>query len=175
MIYEPQEDSYLLAGEVKKRARGRVLDMGAGSGVQALAAEGNKSVFSVTAVDIDPEVVNFIRSMRINVIQSDLFENVEDEYDFIIFNPPYLPDDPMDKAIALNGGPTGREILHRFLEECPNYLCESGEILFAQSSITGIPETEKKLGELGFDYEIVARQKVPWEELVVFSCRLRKE
>ncbi|GAF79227.1 unnamed protein product [marine sediment metagenome] len=174
MIYEPREDSYLLAGEVEKRARGRVLDMGTGSGFQALAAEKSNSVTSVTAADIDPEVVRFVSSMRINAVQSDLFENIDGEYDFIIFNPPYLPTDPRDRVPAIDGGPTGREVLDKFLDECPAYLTEGGGALFVQSSITGIKKTEKRLEELGFEYEIIARQKIPWEELVVFSCQLKK-
>lgn len=175
MIYEPREDSFLLAEEVKKRAWGRVLDMGTGSGIQALAAERSPRVTDILAVDIDREAVEFVRSMRINAVQSDLFENVEGEFDFIIFNPPYLPNHPLDNVVAIDGGPTGREVLDRFLEECREYLSEQGEIIFVQSTITGIEETKKKLEELGFEYEIVAKQKIPWEELVVFHCRLRRK
>ncbi|MCD4739905.1 methyltransferase [archaeon] len=175
MIYEPQEDSYLLAGEVGKRARGRVLDMGTGSGIQALTAEKSKGVNSVTVVDMDTEVISFVSSMRFEVIESNLFENVLDKYDFIIFNPPYLPNEPRDPQPCLDGGLTGREILDKFLENCSMHLEENGEILFVQSSLTDIKKTEKKLEELGFEYEIVAEQKIPWEKLAVFSCRLKKK
>jgi methylase of polypeptide subunit release factors len=37
-IYEPQEDSFLLQKVLKEYAFGRVLDMGTGSGIQALTA-----------------------------------------------------------------------------------------------------------------------------------------
>ena len=142
MIYEPQEDSYLLAGEVGKRARGKVLDMGTGSGIQALTAEKNKGVNSVTVADVDTEVLSFVSSMHFEVIETNLFENIYEKYDFIIFNPPYLPDNPKDPQPSLDGGPTGREMLDQFLEDAPTYLNKGGEILFVQSSITGIEETE---------------------------------
>ncbi|MCD6414433.1 MAG: methyltransferase [Candidatus Diapherotrites archaeon] len=175
MVYEPREDSYLLAEEVKRRAWGKVLDMGTGSGVQALAAEKSPRVTDILAADVDEEAVNFVSSMRINAVQSNLFENIEGRFDFIIFNPPYLPNHPMDDVVAIDGGPTGREVLDKFLDECKEYLSEQGEIIFVQSTITGIEQTKKKLDELGFDYEIAAKQKIPWEELVVFHCRLKPE
>lgn len=172
MVYQPREDSYLLVGEVEKRARGRVLDMGTGTGVQSLAALQKTSVNSVTSVDKDPSAVKFVKKMGLDCLESDLFENVEGKFDFIVFNPPYLPDDPKVKDIALDGGPNGNDLLFRFLEQCPEYLNDNGEVLFVQSSITGLDKTEEKLSDLGFQYSIVARQKIPWEELVVFSCKL---
>ena len=56
MIYEPREDSYLLAQQVKKFAKGKVLDIGTGSGIQAETATKNGA--DVLAVDIDKECVN---------------------------------------------------------------------------------------------------------------------
>jgi release factor glutamine methyltransferase len=174
MVYEPREDSFLLEEHVQKRARGRVLDMGTGSGVQAVAVGKNPSVTEIIATDIDAEAVEFVKSMGIKALKSNLFEKINGKFDFIMFNPPYLPDHPKVKDVALDGGPTGRELLDEFLEQAPEFLKEDGEIIFVQSSVTGIPETKKKLEELGFENSIIARQKIPWEELVVFSCRLKQ-
>ncbi|NTV24001.1 MAG: methyltransferase domain-containing protein, partial [Nanoarchaeota archaeon] len=77
-IYEPREDSLLLAKYVSLLARkGQiVLDMGSGSGIQAEAAiqKGAKAV----CVDINPHAVEHLKSkfMSSVVLQSDLFENV---------------------------------------------------------------------------------------------------
>ena len=38
MIYHPAEDSFLLGIQVKKFAKGKILDLGSGSGYQALIA-----------------------------------------------------------------------------------------------------------------------------------------
>ena len=96
MNYEPREDSELLAKYVKKFAFGNVLDMGTGSGIQAITAAKKKSVKSVVAADIQEEVIennkNNIKNKKIKFIVSDLFSNIKNKkFDTIIFNPPYLP------------------------------------------------------------------------------------
>ena len=56
-MYQPREDSFLLEKEVKKYAKGDVLDIGAGSGIQALAAAKKRNTKKVLAVDIDKKVI----------------------------------------------------------------------------------------------------------------------
>ena len=109
-IYEPREDSYLLQKLVKLETKttDKVLDMGTGSGIQAKTAY--EITKDVTAVDINPECLNI---NNIKTIQSDLFNNIQESYDLIIFNPPYLPEDPnepKDSALATTGGKEGHEI-----------------------------------------------------------------
>ena len=105
-IYQPAEDSYLLQKHVKKYAFGRVLDLGTGSGIQALTAIKNKEVREVVAVDVNKNAIeelnNKVKSEKIRkvkVIFSHLFSNVRNKFDTIIFNPPYLPQDKVGKEI----------------------------------------------------------------------------
>ena len=77
MIYEPQEDSYLLEKYVKQHAFGKVLDIGSGSGIQALAAL--PTAEQVTAVDIDDETLEHLKELenkhsRLRIIKSDLLK-----------------------------------------------------------------------------------------------------
>ena len=160
MIYEPAEDSYLLEKWVKDLVSGKVLDMGTGSGIQALAAKGE-----VLAVDVNPEAVAFVKSKGIEAIQSDLFENVEGKFDWIIFNPPYLPEDerePEDSKLITTGGKEGHEVLSKFLLEAKKYL--NGKILLVISNLTGNPK------ELFKDYEwkLLESEKVFFERLSVY-------
>ena len=60
MIYEPAEDSYLLQKLVRQYAIGRVLDMGTGSGIQALTAIESPNSREVIAVDINENGYNNI-------------------------------------------------------------------------------------------------------------------
>lgn len=141
MIYEPQEDSYLLNKYVKKLVYGRVLDMGTGSGIQAIAARENTKY--VVAVDIDLEAVAYTRNNGLLTVQSDLFTHVNGKFDWIIFNPPYLPEDtaePYESKRATTGGEKGSEILKRFLREAKKYLVTDGKILLVISSLTGDPK-----------------------------------
>ena len=88
MIYAPSDDSFLILEQVKKYAKGKVLDMCTGSGILAKAAL--EKTKDVTAVDIKEKAVNHCKKNKINVIKSDLFHKVEGKFDLIIFNPPYL-------------------------------------------------------------------------------------
>lgn len=170
MVYQPREDSFLLEQAVKEHARGKTLDMGTGTGIQALAAQAKG--LEVIAVDIDPGAVKEAQSKGINTVQSDLFKGIGGKFDTIIFNPPYLPDaEPRD--IALDGGPTGLELLARFLKQAKHYLTGGGQILFVQSSVTGIDKTKQLLLERGYNFKIASSTSVMTEELVVFKAWAR--
>ena len=115
-IYEPQEDSHLLAGQVKKYAFGNVLDVGCGSGIQGMAALKNKKVTAITFLDNNPAAIAYVKShlenplhKPVSYIESNLFSHIEKNarfnmFDTIIFNPPYLPDDELDDEKAITTG-----------------------------------------------------------------------
>ena len=151
MIYEPREDSFLMEKAVKKYAYGKVLDMGTGSGIQAIAAAKNKKVKSVIAVDINKEAVmdtlqNAMKEgIPISVQQSNLFRNIDEKFDTIIFNPPYLPRDPKLKDLTLDGGKKGYELIQRFLKQANKYLENDGIILLLFSSLTDKDKVEEIL------------------------------
>ena len=52
ILYGPREDSKLLEKYVSQYAKGSVLDIGTGSGIQALTAAKSGKVKSVLATDI---------------------------------------------------------------------------------------------------------------------------
>tara|TARA_Y100000310_G_C20641706_1_gene794319 strand:- start:315 stop:821 length:507 start_codon:yes stop_codon:yes gene_type:complete len=165
MIYEPQEDSYLLQKWVRKFSSGKVLDMGTGSGLQGMTA--SESADSVLCVDINPEAVEYVKKKGLEVIQSDLFENVAGKFDLIIFNPPYLPEDleePADSRLATTGGKKGSELLERFLKDAKEYLVDDGMILVLVSSLTGKAEDLFK----EYDYKLLDSEKLFFEELFVY-------
>ena len=78
-IYKPREDSFLLEKYVKKYAKGIVLDLGTGSGIQAKAAS-SKADF-VIAVDINQKALEHcskdLKSDKILCLKSDLFSFFE--------------------------------------------------------------------------------------------------
>ena len=77
----------------------KFLEMGAGSGIISLLAA--RKGARVTASDINPVAVEAIienarrNSLKVNCSVSDLFDTIsENEFDYIIINPPYYPGDP---------------------------------------------------------------------------------
>ena len=170
-IYEPAEDSYLLEKAVRNLAFGRVLDMGTGSGIQAQAAASLSQVREVVAIDINPKAVKQFegKNKKINVIQSDLFKNVNGKFNTIIFNPPYLPQDKGIEDSALYGGKHGWEISERFLREVSNYLISDGIILFLFSTLTNKEKIEGFIEHNLLEFKEVDSLKIAFETLFVYK------
>jgi release factor glutamine methyltransferase len=172
MVYSSQEDSYLLLEQVKKLAHGRVLDMGTGSGIQAVGAAEKDEVKEVIAVDIDDEAVRQVRNLnnsKIKVFNSDLFLEVGGSFDTIIFNPPYLPEDENDDDDALDGGKKGFELIARFLHQAKDYLNKDGFILIVFSNRTGREAVDEVLMREGFSHELLDKKSLAFfEELYVY-------
>ncbi|HHI04291.1 MAG TPA: methyltransferase domain-containing protein, partial [Candidatus Woesearchaeota archaeon] len=59
-VYEPMEDSFLLAEHVKKHSNGFVLDVGTGSGIQAITASEKANL--VIGVDISRDAIKLSKS-----------------------------------------------------------------------------------------------------------------
>lgn len=182
-LYEPREDSFLLERNVEKFAFGKVLDMGTGTGILAIAAAKNKKVKSVMAVDINKEAVLYVldvcvsEGMPVTVVQSDLFENIDEKFDTIIFNPPYLPNEKQEnsnssynlKDYALDGGEKGYEVTERFLVDAKKRLTEDGQILLLFSSLTNKNIVDAILRREGYKFEQVDSMKLDFEELYVYK------
>ena len=127
MIYEPSEDSFLLADVVKKYSKGKsVLDIGTGSGIQTISAISSGAKF-VLASDINEEALKHVKTAYTNIqtIHSNLFSNISGKFDLIIFNPPYLPADKREDAESqevTTGGKKGDEIIIKFLKHAKEHL-----------------------------------------------------
>lgn len=180
IVYEPREDSFLLEKAVRAYAFGRVLDVGTGSGIQAIASARKKEVESVVAVDVNLEAIEQAKENanrtgvqeKIVFKQSDLFEKVEGKFDTIAFNPPYLPaSKEYEPDVALESGESGRELTERFLREFERHLNAKGVVLLLQSSVSGWGKTKEKLEAKGFAVEIVGREKFFFEEIVVLKAQ----
>ncbi|MBN2567336.1 methyltransferase [Candidatus Woesearchaeota archaeon] len=171
-VYEPREDSYLLLQCIRPYARGRVLDMGTGSGV--LARESARYADEVVAADINPQAIVLgkrLRLPKITWIESDLFADIKGRFDLIVFNPPYLPDDPRAKDIALDGGLRGHELIERFLMGAKRHLNPDGRVLLLFSSRTGKEVVEAIMAQEGYSAELLREQALDFERLYVYALR----
>lgn len=177
MIYEPAEDSYLLKRFVDKHAFGSVLDMGTGSGIQAMAAAKQKKVRSVLAVDVNTEAVKHCKKLKHHKLKcawSNLFSNVKGRFDTIIFNPPYLPEQKRERKVTsriVAGGKQGYELLEKFLSKASKHLTSIGSILIVFSSLTKKPNVDEAVERYGFTFTQLASQRISFEELYVYEIK----
>ena len=185
-VYEPAEDTFLLADNLDVRKGERVLELGTGCGLLAILAA--KVGVQVVATDINPAALKCARANavkhrvgdRIDFRLGDLFEPVVGEhFDLMIFNPPYLPVEPEEALCgpldrAWEAGPDGRRIIDRFLCELPNHLTPNGRVLFVQSSLANISKTLRVLKTSGFKVNTI-HKKLPFEELFLLSCFIARK
>ena len=168
-IYEPREDSYLLADAVNHYAEGNVLDMGTGTGIQGIIAA--KKGCNVTFADINPKAITCAehnaKANGVNgqFIITDMFSKITDRYNTIIFNPPYL-DDVTDLTkganISLDGGSDGRKYIDILLNNFKKYVKTKYNILLLESSINKYQIDIDK-----YNAEVVASKRIFFEEMVV--------
>jgi release factor glutamine methyltransferase len=183
-VYEPAEDTFLLAEKMRVEEDDAVLDMGTGCGILAvLAVEKAKSVL---AVDINPYAIecaiknaemNGARE-RIEFRHGDLFQPIKpnEQFSLILFNSPYLPSEPDEEKSwigkAWAGGRNGRKIIDRFIMNAPNFLAAGGRIQLVQSSFSDVNRTLKMFSERSLRAMVVAQVKVAFESIVLVEAKL---
>lgn len=175
-VYEPEEDSFLFAENLRVKRGSRVLDMGTGSGILGILAA--EQAEEVLAVDINPLAIrctkqNAKRNLtqaNMYFLQGDLFAPIVQsvKFDLILFNAPYLPSEKDEEDSWLGrswtGGITGRAVIDRFISQVPPHLEEKGEILLMQSNLAKVEKTKEKFLLLGMKTEAVARFDLPFFE-----------
>ncbi len=169
-IYQPAEDSFFFADFLKKFLKkhkiNSYLDMGTGSGILSEVALEVLDKKNILAADINPLSIKLLKKKNINVIETNLFENIKNKYDLITFNAPYLPRDkrePKSSQLATTGGKNGDEISIKFLKQAKKHLNKNGKILLLISSLTPQDKIKK------FKSKLVARKKIFMEELLILE------
>ena len=152
----PQPDTEILVEEVINMCRNincsepektiKVLDLCTGSGSIGVSIAKNIKKCEITLSDISydaleiaqknsAEVTGDIQNNKIKIIQSDLFEKIEEKFDIIVSNPPYIEtktiqtldkEVQMEPRIALDGGEDGLDLYRRIIKEAYKYLYNNG-------------------------------------------------
>ena len=88
-----------------------ILDIGTGSGCIPITLKKLLPESSIDACDISPQALEVARdnaqsnNVDINFIKSDIFSNINNKYDCIISNPPYIREDEEIMPIVKNNEP----------------------------------------------------------------------
>ncbi|MCI6955460.1 MAG: peptide chain release factor N(5)-glutamine methyltransferase [Clostridiales bacterium] len=151
----PRPETELLAEAVANRAKDKsVLDLCTGSGAIAISVKKHEPTAAVTASDVSENAIFVAKAngvanlVDVKFITSDLFENIDGEFDIIVSNPPYIKADDIqnldvevrgyEPIIALDGGKDGLEFYRRIIDDAAAHLRDGGELLME----LGIGEAE---------------------------------
>ncbi|KON29896.1 hypothetical protein AC477_05405 [miscellaneous Crenarchaeota group-1 archaeon SG8-32-1] len=182
-VYEPAEDTFLIADKLDVKNSDVVLDVGTGCGLLAvLAAEKAKRV---VAIDINPHAIecanrnaqtNKVKN-KIDFRQGNLFEPIKENelFSLIIFNSPYLPSEPDEDSWigrAWDGGPNGRQVIDQFITKVPNFLLAGGRILLVQSSLSDLNRTFEMFNEIGLKATVIKEIKVSFETIILVEAKI---
>ncbi|SNS83094.1 Methyltransferase small domain-containing protein [Actinacidiphila glaucinigra] len=123
--------STTLAGITVRTPVARALDLGTGSGTQALHA--SRHATRVTATDLNPRALHFTRltlalsgAPEPDVRQGSLFEPVGGErYDLIVSNPPFVIS-PGSRFTYRDGGMAGDDLCRTVVRQAADHLTEGG-------------------------------------------------
>ena len=125
----------------------RLVDVGTGSGILAITLALERPGLEVSAVDLSEDALALARenaehlgvSDRIAFRRSDLLDQLEGPFHWIVANLPYIPTADLatlqrevkfDPALALDGGKDGLTIIKRLIESLPGKIASNGLIAF---------------------------------------------
>ena len=162
----PQPDTEILVEKAIEIAettqKNKILDMCTGSGCIAISLAKKINNAQITAVDI-----------------SDMFNNIEEKFDIIVSNPPYIETETINKLeievqnephVALDGGIDGLKFYKIIANNAFEYLNENGYLLLEigynqQESVTQLLQDTGKyknietIKDLGGNYRVVIARK----------------
>lgn len=143
----------------------RVLDLGTGSGINALLAA--RKTTSVVAVDINPAAVDAAEcnadrnhlAGRISFAVSDLYDSVDGAFDLIVFNPPFRWFKPRDLVEAASTD-ENYTTLRRFMRETSEHLRPGGRLLVHFGTSGDLAYLRLLIESHGYNEDTVATHEV---------------
>jgi len=174
-VYPPSEDSTLLIESFDVNVGEKVLEIGCGSGVVSIHCAKNGAV--VTSGDINKKAVALteknaeLNGLLLHVMHTDVYSDITEKYDTILFNLPYLPvDEEGELARSWSGGNDGLGPLPALLNGAPSHLNPDGRMIVVVSSLMD----QNKLSDLLSEYAVRTLSELPlfFEKLRVLEIKL---
>ena len=167
--------SKFMAKKLSLKPEDIVLDMGTGSGIQAITA--GRTASKVIAVDINPEAVKYARKNvvanqledKVSVLEGDLFFPLQKQriFSVILLTPPYLegrPESDFDHALF----DPEKRLLKRFFSEAHEYLRPDGHVQMLYSSIADYEKALSISEGLGWRHEQIAQEETFSETFFIY-------
>lgn len=187
-VYEPSEDTFLLIDSINIQKNERFFEIGTGTGIISLYLA--KKGYDGVCCDINPIAVEIVKKnyftnqskllASLDIRLGDMFKvlNLEEKFDVIIFNPPYLPTKTdeyvggsgwFDKAVS--GGSDGLLVTTVFLKKVNSYLKKEGRAYFVFSSLADQKKLHDLLNKNNLKYEIIKENRFDDEILFVYKIK----
>ena len=149
----------------------KVIDLGTGSGCIGITLKLKNPSFDVTLLDISKEALDVAKqnasslNAQVKLCQNDMLENLEEKYDIIISNPPYIKEnEPIEEIVknnephlALYAGIDGLDCYRKILKEAKHHVNNRFLLAFE------IGETQKdaiiELAKLSFPHAKICAKK----------------
>jgi release factor glutamine methyltransferase len=158
----------------------RVVDVGTGSGILALAAA-RAGAAKVTAVDINPiAALNAAENARANglgksimAVCSNLLSALAPraQFDVIISSPPSFPGEPRDLADrAWHAGPNYRDVAS-FFDQARARLVPGGRVYILLSSDSGLSLFSTLIARAQFQARVIAERLILIESLIIYELQ----
>jgi len=128
---------------------GKVLDLGCGTGVVGIILGTINTNIDIDMVDVNERAIALakenitLNKVGANVFVSNVYECVNEKYDYIITNPPIR---------------AGKDVIRKFLLGSFDYLKDSGKLYFVMRKDHGVKSMIKELEEK-FNVSVINRDK----------------
>ena len=189
----PRQDTEILIEETLKKLKDnkhksnlKGFEIGVGSGIISITLLKEIETLTMIGVDINDKAIELTKanalkhevSDRLCILNSNLFEkiNKENQFDFIISNPPYIETKVIDSLkedikkhepkLALDGGEDGLDFYRAIIEQSKSYISPEGFIAFEIGYNQG--EAVKKIFvENGYPNVTIAKDLAGFDRVVI--------
>ena len=162
----------------------KIIDLGTGSGCIGLTLKSKLPNAEVTLLDISKEALEVAKlnasnlGLEVNFILNDMLENINNKYDVIISNPPYIGEGEdleelvknNEPSIALYGGVDGLECYKKILKNIKRNLNEKYLIAFEIGKNQG-EEVKLLIEEHLENVEVIIKEDYQEKARMVFAYR----
>ena len=159
----------------------KVLDLGTGSGCIGLTLKHLNPNLDITLSDLSPYALEVASqnsknlNLDVKIIESNLFDNIEDKYDVIISNPPYVSiNDEIDDIVkdnephmALYADNNGLDFYDKILSNAKNYLNDKYLIAF-EIGFSQKDNVLKLINKYLNDVKVITKQDMSKRDRMVF-------
>ena len=163
----PRQDTEILVEEVMKNLHDgmSILDMCTGSGCILLSLLHYSNGCAGTGADISPKALEVAEKnakalgIKARFVQSDLFEKIDEKFEIIVSNPPYIASEEIKTLMdevreheplnALDGKEDGLYFYCKIVKESKNFL-KGGGMLFFEIGCSQAEAASAMMQEAGF-------------------------